>query len=662
MKINRLKLTSFGQQKNRIIEISDNLNMIFGTTPHAEETVRDFIEAMFFGMDPDKREHYTPDGKNCEGEMLLETDDGRNIRLIRNFTTGHTEVLNELGDDITWQYRDRNGRFMLFGQDDTTLYQPPSSVKTEISDLENELNKLTNSSALAALYSRRDSLQQVLDTDNHNGDLINQNNEQISQLTDKLNDVRDQVQAAADAARYEVDTLKTNNEQIDEELNKLYESTDLHKDEEASSRSKLLERNERGAAERITAITKQLNDLYEEQDVYSERLEMLTSRFHLNRDELISDNEKLHYAENQEKGNGTEPSAVAEKLAGVQSWVYWVLIVLGIVLDAAALINYGSYLPKAAVFILAFIGSFVILGSIAMLIAVHNGRLKMPMEPDFEPITAVEAVLQKYRKDSAEAFDDFYEKAMKVFGQIDDLEADLQDIATEIDEARKELDRYTTDRNTYREDLNEEIGNTDSSDKYLQQREQIEKLEEMRDANEKRIQNIEESEDSTNPVVFTSGDGRELRADASSAMLEQRIRKLHHANKELRLNANMDNREKNVETYNDVCRRILNAEHRIDSLKTQLEQRREEQIKVDITEDVLLQNLGMGMQKLLAAGKKVPYILDDPFVNLKADEKATMITLFRELTSDSQTLLFTGTNQIKKIYDAMEWPYSGIPV
>lgn len=75
-------------------------------------------------MTPEKRDVYRPESGNYEGEILLETEDGRSIRLVRDFDTNRADVLNELGDDITWQYRDANGRFMLFGQDDTTLYEP----------------------------------------------------------------------------------------------------------------------------------------------------------------------------------------------------------------------------------------------------------------------------------------------------------------------------------------------------------------------------------------------------------------------------------------------------------------------------------------------------------------------------------------------------------
>ena len=77
MKINRLKMTGYGQQKNKIIEVSDNLNIVLGSSPRAEQTVRDFIEAMFFGMTPEKRDVYRPESGSYEGEMLLETEDGR---------------------------------------------------------------------------------------------------------------------------------------------------------------------------------------------------------------------------------------------------------------------------------------------------------------------------------------------------------------------------------------------------------------------------------------------------------------------------------------------------------------------------------------------------------------------------------------------------------
>ena len=662
MKINRLKMTGYGQQKNKIIEVSDNLNIVLGSSPRAEQTVRDFIEAMFFGMTPEKRDVYRPESGSYEGEMLLETEDGRSIRLVRNFDTNRADVLNELGDDITWQYRDANGRFMLFGQDDTTLYEPleRDDSLTGAEELEKQLEDFRGSPELAELYTRRDQIQSELTSSSKEDARIGENKEKITVLEDKLSKIRDQVQMAEETVRYEVDTLKTNNEEIESELEKLYEQSEEIPD--ATSRSKLLERNERGAAERITAITRQLNDLYEEQDVYSERLEMLTSRFHLNREELINDNEKLRYAAGEENGSGVEPSTVAAKFANVKPWMYCLMIILGAGVDIAAFMNPGSALNRIAIFILCFIGSFVILGSIALLVASGRGLLKAPMQPDFEPITAVEAVLQKYRKNSVQEFEDFYDKAMKVLSQIDDLEADLQDINAEISEARSELDRYTSDRNTYREDLKDEMGSVELSEEYLDRRERIEKLEKMRDNNEKRISLLEESEDSSNPVVFTAQDGSRLRAQKSELMLQDRIRRLRNENKELAFAEANGSREKLSDEYGELCRRILAAEQKIEALNTRIEERREQDSRIEITEDVLLQKLGVGMQNIIEAGGDVPYLLEDPFTGLKADDKAAMISMFRELTRGKQTLLFTTTNQLKKIYDAMGWPYSGIPV
>lgn len=48
------------------------------------------------------------------------------------------------------------------------------------------------------------------------------------------------------------------------------------------------------------------------------------------------------------------------------------------------------------------------------------------------------------------------------------------------------------------------MGSVELSEEYLDRRERIEKLEKCRDNNEKRISLLEESEDSSNPVVFTA--------------------------------------------------------------------------------------------------------------------------------------------------------------
>ena len=143
---------------------------------------------------------------------------------------------------------------------------------------------------------------------------------------------------------------------------------------------------------------------------------------------------------------------------------------------------------------------------------------------------------------------------------------------------------------------------------------------------------------------------------------ESILKLIRNENKELAFAEANGSREKLSDEYGELCRRILAAEQKIEALNTRIEERREQDSRIEITEDVLLQKLGVGMQNIIEAGGDVPYLLEDPFTGLKADDKAAMISMFRELTRGKQTLLFTTTNQLKKIYDAMGWPYSGIPV
>ena len=50
MKIKTLILTSFGKFKDRVIEVDDGFNLVYGENEAGKSTVQHFIEGMLFGF------------------------------------------------------------------------------------------------------------------------------------------------------------------------------------------------------------------------------------------------------------------------------------------------------------------------------------------------------------------------------------------------------------------------------------------------------------------------------------------------------------------------------------------------------------------------------------------------------------------------------------
>lgn len=660
MKIKRLKMTDFGPYQNKIIEISDGINLIVQAGSDSEGTVRDFIEAMFFGPSDHITWRYLDGKEKADGEMTLVTDDGRTILVKRNLLSGRVDVFNENGDDITYQYRTPTGAVQLLTPD-TTLGAAAPLNSEELGGLQDELSRLMDSPELIMLSRKQDALSKEIENKGAQNARIRENQQKIEQLEAKRKEIEEKIEQNRQGRELELSTLKKNNEEIREELEKL-ETENEDRSEERSSRSRLLERNEKGATERISEITARLNSLYEEQDRFSERLEILRMHFTLNKDELIADEKKLNYALEREGSMTSGERTRLMQVLAMKNWVVWVLLILGLAIDVITVVNPGSYLNYAASVILIFIGTFLALLSIFFIYLRTSHRTDEDIDSGFEPISAVEAVLQKYRKDSVDDFEDFYEKAMKLFGQMSDLESDLQDIDAEIEDARSELDRYSSDRAAFRDDLKDEMESGQVEEDYLKRRERIDYLEGMFDHNEKRIAELETNEDLRNPIVVTAPDGTQLRADAFENYIRARIRRLQMQNRQITDESSDADLKTLQKEYDQTCARIDQIETKIEDLRLKIEAASSGRLEEDLTFDEKITLFGVGLPKNLRAGADVPLILDDPFVNYAPEEKAQMIHLFREMAKDRQTLLFTQSGQLKKIFDTMKWPYNGILV
>ena len=77
MKINYLKINGFGKIKNKEINLSDNINIIYGKNEQGKTTTLKFLEAMFYGASKNKNgkalcdfERYKPwSGEDYSGKL-----------------------------------------------------------------------------------------------------------------------------------------------------------------------------------------------------------------------------------------------------------------------------------------------------------------------------------------------------------------------------------------------------------------------------------------------------------------------------------------------------------------------------------------------------------------------------------------------------------------
>lgn len=111
MKLKELNLISFGKFKNKVINLDDGLNIIYGENESGKTTIHNFIEGMFYGfLKPyatrrnflEELNKYRPwDRDQYSGTLTLQKD-GKIYRIERDFSREEVKVYDdETGKDIT---------------------------------------------------------------------------------------------------------------------------------------------------------------------------------------------------------------------------------------------------------------------------------------------------------------------------------------------------------------------------------------------------------------------------------------------------------------------------------------------------------------------------------------------------------------------------------
>lgn len=113
MKINNLKINSYGRIKNAEIELKNGLNIIKGYNEAGKSTLLSFINSILFGIDKKKQgsfiseyDRYIPwVYEDFSGMVNYELDNGEKYEIFRNFKKKNPVVYDSNGNDISKQFK-----------------------------------------------------------------------------------------------------------------------------------------------------------------------------------------------------------------------------------------------------------------------------------------------------------------------------------------------------------------------------------------------------------------------------------------------------------------------------------------------------------------------------------------------------------------------------
>ena len=112
MKINKLKINSYGKLKNKEINLENKINLIYGKNEAGKSTIINFINDMFYGTLKNKKgkkisnfDKYKPwVGEDFSGKIEYELDNNSKYEIFRDFNKKNPIIYNEQKEDISKEF------------------------------------------------------------------------------------------------------------------------------------------------------------------------------------------------------------------------------------------------------------------------------------------------------------------------------------------------------------------------------------------------------------------------------------------------------------------------------------------------------------------------------------------------------------------------------
>ena len=177
MKINRLKINSYGKLKEKEIELKDGINIIYGQNETGKSTLINFIINSFYGISKNKKgkeisdyDKYKPwIGEEFSGKVEYELDNKEKFEIYRDFNKKNPKIFNENMEDISKEFNiDKNkGNEFFYEQTkiDEDLFLSTLAINQNEVKLENQaqnflIQKIAN---LAQTGDDSTSFKKVID-------------------------------------------------------------------------------------------------------------------------------------------------------------------------------------------------------------------------------------------------------------------------------------------------------------------------------------------------------------------------------------------------------------------------------------------------------------------------------------------------------------------
>lgn len=155
MKINKLQINAFGNIENKEIELSENINIVYGKNETGKSTLLKFIVDSLYGISKNKRgkefsdyDRYKPwKTEEFSGKLTYTLDNGKKYEVFRDFNKKNPKIYDEELNDISKEFTiDKNNGNQFFTEqtkiDEATFISTLVSMQQEVRLGKQEQNTL----------------------------------------------------------------------------------------------------------------------------------------------------------------------------------------------------------------------------------------------------------------------------------------------------------------------------------------------------------------------------------------------------------------------------------------------------------------------------------------------------------------------------------------
>lgn len=313
MKIEKLKINSYGKLKNSEINLNDGINVIYGKNEAGKSTLLKFIQNMFYGTSKNKKGKSFSDydlykpwvGEDFSGKIEYTLDSGEKIEVYREFGKKNPKIYNDKMEDISKNYNinKNTGNEFFYEQTKVDEFMFLSSIVS----MQKEVN--------LNMQDQNVYIQKLANLASTGDDSVS-----FKKAMDKLNKKQVDEIGTDRTTGKPINILKKNIESYESQIQTLskYKQSKFEIEDKEQELENKIQKNKY-----ISNLIKDLQQIKQQERIEEEKIKLNSDILEKNKEKIVSLQKEL---KNEEHTKVKEEKATPEKKKS--NLLYWMIIIL----------------------------------------------------------------------------------------------------------------------------------------------------------------------------------------------------------------------------------------------------------------------------------------------------------------------------------------------